>query len=214
MTVTRPHVLLSAAMSIDGYLDAADGPRLILSSPEDLADVRRTRGRYGAILVGAQTVRRDDPALLAVDGPDPVKIVVTADGRLDPAARFFTEGTADKIVWCDMRSAQDTAHRLKDVARVQALAGFDSLPVALEALAGQGIERLMVEGGSRILTEFLTRGLVDELRLAVAPLFVGAAQAPRLVQPGRFPHDAAHRMTLHDTRRLGDMVVSHYRLGE
>lgn len=65
----------------------------------------------------------------------------------------------------------------------------------------------MVEGGSTIHTQFLTAGLADEIQLAIAPFFVGDEAAPRFVQPGVFPGDAAHRMTLADARPIGDVAL-------
>jgi 5-amino-6-(5-phosphoribosylamino)uracil reductase len=80
----------------------------------------------------------------------------------------------------------------------------------LHDLAGRGIQRLMVEGGSTIHTQFLTQGLVDELQLAIAPFFVGQPGAPRFVNSGVFPHGAQHRMVLHEVRQIGDMVFLRY----
>ena len=65
----------------------------------------------------------------------------------------------------------------------------------------------MVEGGGTIHTQFLTAGLADEIQLAVAPFFVGEASAPRFVEPGIFPSDAGHRMTLIEVRPIGDVAL-------
>jgi 5-amino-6-(5-phosphoribosylamino)uracil reductase len=70
----------------------------------------------------------------------------------------------------------------------------------------------MVEGGAEILTQFLSAGLADELRLALAPLFVGREDAPRFVKPATFPHSPDRRMTLRGVRHVGDMAVMHYEL--
>src|SRR6266508_2099783 len=102
----RPYVLLSCAISVDGYLDDARPDRLILSSEADLDRVDDVRAGVDAVVVGANTVRRDDPRLVLrsparqaarVAGglpPDPAKVTVTRTGDLDPAARFFTVGYA------------------------------------------------------------------------------------------------------------------------
>ncbi|RJQ77336.1 dihydrofolate reductase family protein [Amycolatopsis panacis] len=107
----RPHVLLSAAQSLDGYLDDASDTRLLLSNEDDFAEVDRLRAEADAILVGAGTVRADNPRLLvrsaklrqerlAAGKPEqPIKATVTAGGDLDPAARFFTTGDAPKLVY-------------------------------------------------------------------------------------------------------------------
>src|SRR6202012_1791868 len=97
----RPYTLVSCAVSIDGYLDDASPDRLILSGPEDLDEGDELRARADAILVGAGTIRADNPRLLIRDErrvaareaegrpPHPLRVTVTATGDLDPPARFF-----------------------------------------------------------------------------------------------------------------------------
>lgn len=84
----------------------------------------------------------------------------------------------------------------------------------LDDLAGRGIQRLMVEGGGKLLTQFLAEDLVDELHLVIAPFFVGEARAPRVVGPAAFPWTAAHRAVLSDTRQIGDVVLLRYALSD
>ena len=79
-------------------------------------------------------------------------------------------------------------------------------------LAGRGVGRLLVEGGSAIHTQFLTEDLVDELQLTVAPVFVGDSEAPRFVGDGRFPWNAKRRAALVDVRKIGDVVLLRYAL--
>ena len=98
---TRPYVLISCAMSADGRIDDTGPARLMLSGPEDLERVDELRASADAILVGANTVRRDNPRLLirsprlraarvAAGRPEhPLRVTVTTTGDLDPAARFF-----------------------------------------------------------------------------------------------------------------------------
>jgi 5-amino-6-(5-phosphoribosylamino)uracil reductase len=98
----RPYVLLSAAVSADGYIDDATADRLVLSDAADLDRVDDVRAGVDAILVGAGTIRADNPRLLvrsaarraaraAAGGPaSPVRVTLTSRGGLDPAARFFT----------------------------------------------------------------------------------------------------------------------------
>jgi 5-amino-6-(5-phosphoribosylamino)uracil reductase len=79
------------------------------------------------------------------------------------------------------------------------------LPAVLADLAARGVGRLMVEGGTRTTTAFLTAGLVDELQVVVAPLLVGDPAAPRLAAVG------VDRMELVDLRRVGDCALLVYR---
>jgi len=79
-------------------------------------------------------------------------------------------------------------------------------------LADRGVERLMVEGGGTVHTQFLTADLVDELQLVVAPVFVGDSHAPRFVRDGCFPWNPARRATLAEVRQIGDVVLLRYAL--
>jgi riboflavin biosynthesis pyrimidine reductase/pyrimidine deaminase RibD-like protein len=175
--------------------------------------------------VGAETVRRDNPSLVvrstvrresrvAAGLPaSPVKVAVTASGRLDPAARFFRTDHVEKIVYADRLSAADLRERLRDVATVVDAGESLDLHTVLADLRARGVRRLMVEGGARTHTGFLTAGLVDELHLVVAPFFVGDARAPRFVGAGDFVHDPARPMRLAEVRRIDDLVLLRYLLG-
>lgn len=221
----RPYVLLSAAMSVDGHIDDSGPEPLLLSDAADLDRVDEERAGVDAILVGATTLRRDDPRLNVRSAQRraareaggrpayPLKVTVTGSGDLDPAARFFTTGAGPKLVYA-ASAGLDTARKAVGAVADVVDAG-DPLDVdrLLADLAGRGVRRLMVEGGTAMHTLFLTAGVADELQLVVAPFFVGDAQAPRFVGPGRFPHDTAHRMRLAQARPIGDLVLLRYLLG-
>ena len=219
-------MLLSAAMSVDGYLDDATHQRLILSSDADLDRVDEVRASADAILVGATTIRRDNPWLRIRSATrrearqargelaDPVRVTITRSGNLDPAARFFTRSAPSEtvLVYVPDSAAGDAAARLEGAASVLEAGDPLSLPIVLADLAGRGVRRLLVEGGGTVHTQFLQAGLADELHLVVAPVFVGDPAAPRLVGPGRYPHDATHRMHLESTEQLGDVALLRYLL--
>lgn len=222
----RPYVLLSCATSLDGYLDDASGQRLLLSNEADLDRVDEVRAGCDAILVGAGTVRRDDPRLL-VRSPrrraarlarglpaSPTRVTVTGCGDLDPTARFFTAGDADRIVYCATPALEKTGERLAGRATVVD-AGDPVEPArALADLAARGVDRLMVEGGASVLGQFLAAGLADELHLVVAPFFVGDRRAPRFVGEGRFPWHPGRRARVAETRQIGDVVLLRYALSD
>jgi 5-amino-6-(5-phosphoribosylamino)uracil reductase len=224
----RPYTLLSCGMSIDGYLDSTDAARLQLSNAADFDRVDAERARCDAILVGATTVRNDNPRLLVRSAArraermarglpaSPVKVTLTRRGDLAATAAFFTTGDADRIVFCPGAAADDVRARLGAVATVVDTGPARDVDVAAigEHLSARGINRLMVEGGGNVLTQFLTADLVDELHLVVAPLFVGDSRAPRLVRDGCFPWNARHRATLAGVRQIGDVVLLRYALSE
>jgi 5-amino-6-(5-phosphoribosylamino)uracil reductase len=213
-------------MSIDGYLGAATGARLVLSNEADLDRVDAVRAGCDAILVGAETVRHDDPRLVvraperraqrAARGlcPSPAKVTVTGRGRLDPAARFFTAGDGQKLVYCARGAAAAARERLGRVATVVPGGSPVDLGWLSEDLHARGVRRLMVEGGGSVHTQFLTADLADELQVAVAPFFVGDSRAPRFVGDGRFPWNRDRRADLADVQRIGDVVLLRYALSE
>lgn len=81
-------------------------------------------------------------------------------------------------------------------------------------LVARGVKRLMVEGGGRIHTQFLTSGLADELQLVIAPFFVGDSRAPRFTYDGAFPWNQQHRARLADTLKIDDVVLLRYALSD
>ncbi len=209
----RPYVLLSAAMSVDGCIDDRTPQRLVLSDAADLDRVDAERASVDAILVGATTLRRDDPRLLVRSAdrvaariasgrsPQPLRAVVSGSGELDPGAQLFRTGDGGRVVY--------TSHpgRVAVPADVvDAGSPLDPRSVLADLLA-RGVERLMVEGGTAMHTLFLTAGLVDEIQLVVAPFFVGDPDAPRFVGAGRFPSG----MRLAQARPMGDHVLLQYR---
>ncbi|GGL21288.1 hypothetical protein GCM10014719_24190 [Planomonospora parontospora subsp. antibiotica] len=218
----RPYVLLSCAMSVDGHIDDGAPGRLLLSGDEDFDRVDEVRAGCDAIMVGAGTVRRDDPRLL-VRSPVrrrerearglpacPAKVTLTATGDLDPAGRFFTAGDAEKIVYAASGAVDGLASRLGAAATVVDAGDPVDLRRVLRDLAGRGVRRLMVEGGGSVHTRFLLEDLADEIQLAVAPFFVGDPAAPRFVGGGRFPQGPLRRMDLAEVRALGDVVLLRY----
>ncbi|SEL66401.1 dihydrofolate reductase family protein [Streptacidiphilus jiangxiensis] len=220
----RPSVLISAAMSVDGHIDDAAPERLLLSSPEDFDRVDALRAAYDAILVGAGTLRADDPRLEVRDEarraarvarglPEhPLKVALVGHGGLAADLRLWQSGGAKLVLAPDAAVAGLRAELGERAEVVGTGAGLDPARV-LDALAARGVRRLMVEGGGAIQSLFLTAGLVDEIQLALAPFFVGDAAAPRFAPPvagAVFPQDAAHRMTLLGAQSLGDLVVLRY----
>ncbi|WP_067457751.1 RibD family protein [Actinomadura macra] len=221
----RPYVLLSCAMSVDGYIDDATPERLRLSSPADFDRVDTVRAGCDAILVGAGTVRADDPQLLirsparkeqrAARGmpSDLTKVTLTWSGDLDPAAKFFTTGSAPKLVYAPAGTAGDLAARLGDLAEVVDAGEPLTLDTVLGDLAARGVRRLMVEGGGGIHTLFLTAGAVDELQLVVAPFLIGDPSAPRFVGSGVFPQSPEHPMRLEEITRIGNLALLRFLTG-
>ncbi|MFI7349199.1 dihydrofolate reductase family protein [Streptomyces sp. NPDC049936] len=214
-----PYVLLSAAVSLDGYLDDTGPDRLLLSSPADFDRVDEVRASVDAILVGAGTIRADNPRLLvnsaerraartgAGKAEYPLKVTVSGSGELDPAARFWHTGGEKVLLTTDEGAVR---------ARALGIAGEVVVPLgdslhwrtALEYLYDRrGVRRLMVEGGGTVHTQLLQQELADELHLVLAPLLVGDPAAPRLFGPGAYQ---GGRLRLVESRPIEDVVLTRY----
>jgi 5-amino-6-(5-phosphoribosylamino)uracil reductase len=222
----NPYVTLSCAISLDGYLDTSGPPKLALSNTADFDRVDEVRARHDAILVGARTVRLDNPRLLVRSATrqtqretagltrSPWKVTVTESGDLDPKAAFFTEGDTVKLIYCPQSKARRIRRRLGSDATVVGLGEEVMMSDLVAELSDRGVRRLMVEGGGTVLTQFLASNLVDELDLAMAPIFVGDRRAPRFVGDGSFPWTGDRRARLADVRAVGDVVLMRYALSE
>jgi 5-amino-6-(5-phosphoribosylamino)uracil reductase len=218
----RPYVLLSVAASLDGYVDDTSTTRLLLSNAEDFDRVDEVRASADAILIGANTIRADNPRLLVCSAerrqqrvseglpPTPLKVTLTCSGNVDPAATFFTTGESDKLVYTTTSALVPVQERLGAVATVVDAGDPLNVHALLADLADRKIERLMVEGGAVVHTLFLAAGVVDELHVVYAPFFVGQADAPRLVNPAAFPQGPGQRMMLAEVRQIGDVVLLRY----
>ncbi|GAA4862945.1 hypothetical protein GCM10023235_46420 [Kitasatospora terrestris] len=217
----RPYVLLSAAVSVDGYLDDASPERLLLSGAEDFDRVDELRAGSDAILVGGNTLRRDNPRLLvnsearraervAAGLPaHPLKVTLSASGGLPAALNFWHTGGA-KVAYTTDAAAPRLGAELAGLADVVGVGSRVGLGAVLDDLGARGVRRLMVEGGGSVHTQFLAEGLADELQLAVAPLLVGQADAPRFLGTADYPGGPRHRMRLLEARTVGDVVLLRY----
>nr|WP_051950695.1 dihydrofolate reductase family protein [Actinacidiphila yeochonensis] len=217
----RPYVLLSAAVSLDGRLDDASPERLLLSGPEDFARVDEVRAGSDAILVGASTLRKDNPRLLVNDPArrarrvaegrpeQPLRVTVTGGGDLDPELRFWHHG-GERLVLTRDGAAEGLRARLAGLAEVAPTGPELDWGRVLDELGRRGVRRLMVEGGGSVHTQLLALDLADELHVAVAPLVVGEEDAPRFLRPAHYPGRSAARMRLVEARPVGDTVLLRY----
>ncbi len=224
--VDRPYTLLSCGMSIDGYLGSATPQRLALSNDADFDRVDAVRASCDAILVGAGTVRNDNPRLLVRSqtrrdermarglAPSPIKVTVTERVELDACADFFTTGDTEKLVYCASPTVAGARERLGRLATVVDGGEPVDMRQMSEDLYSRGVHRLMVEGGGMVHTQFLIADLADELHLVIAPFFVGESEARRFVGDGRFPWNPDRRARLAQVRQIDDVVLLRYALSD
>ncbi len=129
----RPYTLIKTAISLDGYIDDQNSDRLILSNDEDKESVDYLKSCFDAILIGAQTIRKDNPSLLIKSeenrnrrlkngfGENPCKVTLTVSGNIDGNTRFFQEGNIEKIVYCPQEIKNSLKNKLGNLATVVGL---------------------------------------------------------------------------------------------
>lgn len=209
-----PYIIISAAMSLDGFIDDSSDTRLLLSNDKDFDRVDALRATCDAILVGANTIRRDNPKLLIKSkSANPIKVTLTSTGNLNPSSSFFTTGDAQKIIYTSLSHHKKITSDFASLATVVS-AGDESinLHTLLADLHSRGVKRLLIEGGTSTLTQFLQQELVNEIHIAIAGFFVGQENAPRLVQPVNFPWNSTRRLKLDSITKLDDIAVLVYKV--
>ena len=188
-----PFVTLKCAATLDGYLDDDSPERLIISSPEDLAAVVKLRAEHDAVLIGAETVRKDNPKLHDVR----IKVVVSRSGNVPRDAALFETGTT--LVFTSAEREIEARERLKDVAEVLQFA--EDVGAVLEVLFQRGVNKLLVEGGAKILASFVEADVFDALRIAISPKVLGEHGRARLGMTG------LSELKVVSARKLGETCV-------
>lgn len=184
MTENRTYVTLKFASSIDGYLASPQGLRDVISCEESRIDSHKLRNVSDAILVGRNTVEKDDPALDArlVSGRNPKRIILDTQLKLNLNFRVFSDFNPQNTYVCCSDEAASTAK-----AEQFRNSGVNILPCKLNSnnqidlqhllevlLKKHNIGNMIVEGGASILKSFIDSGLYDELHIYQAPMLLGA----------------------------------------
>ncbi len=169
----KPYVIINCASSLDGKIGLPGGKPLKISNEEDMARVHKLRNECDAILVGIGTVLSDNPKLTVkekyVKNPrNPLRIVLDANFRIPKNAEVMKGDAKTLIVTTSREFKKGNMEAIKcgEGKRVD-------LKKLMEILYERGIKKLMVEGGSTVIGEFLRNGIVDEMMIFYAPIFIG-----------------------------------------
>lgn len=181
----RPFVRLKMAQSLDGKIASRTGASRWITGPAARRWVHGRRAACDAVLVGGETVRRDNPFLTAHgSGPDPVRVILSSSLNLDPRSRVFDRSAP---TWVLTGAQAPVQRRLRleragaQVIRVPERNGGIDVGQALAALGQRGVADLLVEGGGSTAASFLESGTVDRAYFFVAPFFLGGRTAPTSV---------------------------------
>ena len=189
MLTGRPFVHLKLATTLDGRIAAAGGDSKWVTGEEARSRAHGLRAEAGAVLVGANTARTDDPMLTARDLPAPppliTRVVLDPHLTMSPESRLAISTEVAPVVVFAEQPALDGRERRLEVRGVEVVAaptseeGMD-LGFVLEELGGRGIKGLLVEGGGETATRFVREGLADKMTLFYAPKLLGAEGVPMI----------------------------------
>lgn len=205
-------VLAQVGQSLDGRVATPFGDARDISGPDGLAHLHRCRALMDAVIVGAGTVKADNPRLSVreVEGENPVRVVIDCHGQLAGDEGLFHDRGAPVII---IRST--TAEKKPLPAEIIELPRHEHglCPrEILDGLAERGLHRVLVEGGARTIARFIDQGLVDHLHVCIAPLIIGSGPAGISLPPIRLLSEAQRPST--EVFSLGSDILFDCRLSD
>lgn len=215
MEKSKPYVILSAAISIDGKIATRTGDSK-LSSKQDSVRLHKLRSKVDAILVGKNTVFQDNPLLTVrhIRGKNPIRIVLDSKGTISKKSKILQ--TSDKIPTIIAVSKSITKlnfYKLKKFPVQVIVAGENSVNIKLllKKLSDKKIKTILVEGGGTINWEFIKQNLFDELIITLSPFLIGGNDAISFVQGQGFEKISnSPNLRLKLIKRLKNHLVLYY----
>ncbi len=206
----KPHVIINCAASIDGKIALVGKKPLKISSEEDMARVHKLRNECDAILVGIETVLADDPKLTVKEKyvgagkvKQPLRIVLDSRFRTPENAEVMKPNAKTLIVTTCKEFKKGHVEVIK--------CGDDRVDLIklMEILYDRGVRKLLVEGGSTVIWEFLKNGLVDEMFVFFAPIIIGG-NAPGIAGgEGATKEEDVIKFEIKEMERVGGGFLLH-----
>jgi len=177
-------IVAHLGQSLDGRIATASGASHYVTGPEDILHNHRMRALFDAVIVGAGTVRHDDPQLTVrlCGGDEAVRVVIDTERRLDTNYGVFGDGAAETLLLTAADKATGGRHGNAEVIGIERW-GKGLCPAAIRrTLTGRGMHRLFIEGGGVTVSRFLEAACLDRLQITIAPLIIGSGR-PGIVLP-------------------------------
>lgn len=221
----RPSTIVVLAISADGKISDSRRSPVLFGSPVDMAHLEKQVAGVDAVLVGSGTLmaggsamRVTEPRLLqereaAGLPPQPVQIICSRTGAINPEIKFFSQPIPRWLV--TTKKGENIWKNTPEFDKIIALETPDqdiNLPEALQQIYLTGISRLAVLGGGQLIASLIAQDLIDEFWLTVCPLIIGGATAPTPVDGKGFFTEMAPRLELLEVKPIANEVFLHYRL--
>jgi diaminohydroxyphosphoribosylaminopyrimidine deaminase / 5-amino-6-(5-phosphoribosylamino)uracil reductase len=203
----RPFAVAHLGQSLDGRIATAAGASRWVTGEADLLHTHRMRALADAVVVGAGTVRHDDPQLTVrrCAGSHPLRVVIDSERRLGADYRVFQDGAAPTVVIAAADRVRSGEHSGQaDILGLPRADGGIAPRAIRDALAARGCHFLFIEGGGITISRFLSAGALDRLQLTVAPIILGSGR-PSLTLPEIAVPDEGLRPRLRQMRLGADM---------
>lgn len=216
MEKSKPYVILSAAISIDGKIATRLGDSNI-SSKKDRIRVHKLRSKVDAILVGKNTVQRDDPLLTVryAKGKNPIRIILDSQGTISANSKILkTCSKVPTIIVVSKKISKLNLQKLKKFPIEIIISGENSVNIKslMNNLSKRKINTLLIEGGGTINWQFIKNNLFDEILITIAPIIIGGTEAITFVQGKGFDKIIkSPRLRLNTIKKLENYLVLHYK---
>ena len=212
---SRPHIIFSAAITLDGKLATRTGDSK-LSSKGDKKRVHKLRGKVDAILIGKNTAKLDDPILSVhhAKKKNPIRIILDSNATTQNNSRILrTSSQISTIIAVGEKASKKNLQRLEKFPVQIIVCGKDMINIKklLQTLRKEGIKKILVEGGGATNWAFVKENLVDEVIITITPYLVGGIDATTLVDGDGFSTIAKSiKLKLKSTRRAKNEILLHY----
>ncbi len=210
----KPYVILNAGMTLDGKIATKSGDTKI-SCYEDLIRVHILRSKVDAVMVGINTVLKDDPRLTVhkiKSKRQPIRIVIDSRARTPLNSRVLNK-ESKTIIAVSKRADENRIKKLMEKGAEVIICGEDKVDLVklMEILYDKGIRKILLEGGGTLNWSMLKNGLVDEVIVAIAPVIVGGRDAITLVEGEGFDFvDEGIKLRLKRYYLLGEDIILEY----
>ena len=216
--MSRPHVTLKIATSMDGRIALSNGVSQWITNSESRARVHLMRAEHDAVLVGVGTVLADDPLLTARTVPppekQPVRIVADSQLRTPSHARLVNSQGLGKVVLATTSAVSGYPDGAADDGPAGWVVPGDDGRVSpqrlLDRCAVEGLSRIFLEGGGKLAASFIKSGLVDTIQWFRAPILIGGDGLPAVAALGLSEMQDAPRWRTAATERIGDDSLETY----
>ena len=208
-------IILSAAISIDGKIATVSGESK-LSSKKDLIRLHKLRSQIDAILIGKNTVNKDDPLLTVrhTKGKNPIRIILDSRGTISDHSKILqTSHKVQTIIVVSKKITKKNLQKLNNFPVEIMIIGENQVNIKslIKNLEKRKIKSILLEGGGTINWEFIKHNLVDKFFITVTPFILGGKKAITLVQGDGFDKiSKSPKLRLDNIKRLENDLVLHY----